>query len=81
MSKERVPVEQKDIIPTPAGGTRTVKLYSYVATLTEKDGADVTAVRVDGAQNKHDVYISILDRFPEWNIKGIQKLYDTDFDE
>ena len=57
-----------------------MKLYSYVATLTEQDGASVMAIRVDGAQNQHDVYTAMLDQYPGWNIKTISKLYESDFD-
>ena len=76
----RIPTEQRDVVPTPTGGARTVKLYSYVITLTEQDGSEVKAIRADGFQNKHDVYVSCIEQWPGWNIKGIQKLYESDFD-
>lgn len=76
----REPTEQIEVVPTESGSTRKVKLYSYVVTLTEQDGASVMAIRVDGAQNKYDVYTAMLDQYPGWNIKTISKLYESDFD-
>lgn len=57
-------------------GRKTIKLYSYVALLTEKDGSEVKAVRFDGYERKTDVMNDCPD---DWNIKGIYKLYDEDF--
>lgn len=76
----RIPTEQRDVVPTAKGGARTVKLYSYVITLTEQDGSEVKAIRADGFQNKEDVYTACIEQHVGWNIKSIQKLYETDFD-
>ncbi len=76
----RTPTDVVDIVLTESGRSKKVTLHSYVATLTEKDGSDVKAIRIDGATNKYDVHMALLDRFPNWNIKTISKLYETDFD-
>lgn len=76
----RTPTEQLDITVTAKGSTKKIKLYSYVITLTEQDGSEVKAIRADGFQNKHDVYIACIEQWPGWNIKTISKLYETDFD-
>ena len=76
----RKPTEQIDITVTAKGSTKKVKLFSYVITLTEQDGSEVKAIRADGFQNKHDVYIACIEQWPGWNIKTISKLYETDFD-
>lgn len=60
---------------------KTVKKYSYVATLTEIGGYNVVAVRFDGYERKTDVYQEIRAQFPEWRIKNVLRLYDEDFKE
>ena len=57
-------------------GRRHIKLYSYVALLTEKDGSEVKAIRFDGYQRATDVMNDCPDG---WNIKGVYKLCDEDF--
>ena len=71
------------VIQKDNGGTKTEKTYSYVALLCEKNGSEVKAVRLDGYASKYDKDMrQDIDRnFPGWNIKGIWKLYDSDFDE
>ena len=62
----------------PSGCLKTVKTFSYVVLLCEKGGSEVKAVRLDGYTSKYDIKASEM--FPDWNIKGIWKLYDEDFD-
>lgn len=69
-----------DITNANTGRKKTVVLHSYVAILCEKDGENVTAVRVDGQSNKEDVIRYLGLTYTEsWNIKGIYRLYDEDF--
>ena len=69
-----------DITNAVTGRKKTVVFHSYVAILCEKDGENVTAVRVDGQSNKEDVirYLG-LTYTEQWNIKDIYRLYDEDF--
>lgn len=70
-------------IPTTAtdtDGRRTIRLYSYVAVLTEKGGSHVKAVRYDRFQSKTDVMREIFSDYPDWNLKELRRLYDEDFD-
>ena len=57
---------------------KTTKTFSYVVLLSEKGGSEVKAVRLDGYSSKYD--IKAQEMFPDWNVKGIWKLYDEDFD-
>lgn len=75
----RIPTEKRVIKITKAG-TKRVQLHSYVITLTEQDGSEVKAIRADGFQNKEDVYTACIEQHVGWNIKSIQRLYETDFD-
>ena len=59
---------------------KSVRRYSYVVTLCEKDGHKVKAVRTEFFQNKIDVHKAIEKLYPDWNIKNINRLYDEDFD-
>lgn len=81
MNGIKVPTEQLGIQFSPSGNQKTVKLYSYVFTLCERGGSEVTAIRVDGYKNKEEAGEDIRAKFPEWNIKTISKLYEDDFKE
>ena len=61
---------------------KTTKTFSYVVLLCEKGGSEVKAVRLDGYTSKYDLNFQddLKGNYPDWNIKGIWKLYDEDFD-
>lgn len=59
---------------------KSVRRYSYVVTLCEKDGHQVQAVRIEFYLNKIDVHKAVEKQYPDWNIKTINRLYDEDFD-
>lgn len=74
----------KKQIPTTifeTDGRRTIRLYSYVALLTEKGGSEVKAVRYDGFQRATDVMAEIDTDYPGWKIRGVYKLSEEDFAE
>lgn len=78
----RRPCETIEVVQKENGTYRSVKHYSYVALLTEVEGDQVQAVRYDGYTSKEDGLIPEIEReYPDWNIKGIWKLYDDDFRE
>lgn len=75
------PVDSYAKVPGASGNYRTVKLHSYVVTLTEIGGDGVAAIRMDGYQSKVDLYPELRKTYEgRWKIKGIQKLYDEDFE-
>lgn len=59
---------------------RTVKLYSYIVVLCEKEGCEVKAVRYDWYERKQDVMTKATEDYPRWNLKGVYRLYEQDFD-
>ena len=60
---------------------RTVKLHSYVVTLTEIGGDGVAAVRFDGYQDTQALWPELKAAYAgSWKVKSIQKLYDSDFE-
>ena len=59
---------------------KSIRKYSYVVTLCEKDGHNVQAVRIEFYLNKIDVHKAVEKQYPDWNIKTINRLYDEDFD-
>ena len=76
------PVDSYAKVLGASGNYRTVKLHSYVVTLTEIGGDGVAAIRMDGYQSKVDLYPELKQLYAgRWRIKGIQKLYDEDFEE
>ena len=78
----RRPCETVEVVQKENGNFRSVKHYSYVALLTEIEGDQVKAVRYDGYTSKEDGLVPEIERdYPGWKIKGIWKLYDSDFKE
>lgn len=75
----RRPCEITDIVPTSSGRTKKVKRYSYIVALCRIGGDEVKAVRMDGYERATDVMRDIWMNYPEWKIKGVQRLYDDDF--
>lgn len=77
--------EQFRTIQTPSGHWKTECLHSYVVLLTSsgKDDFCVTAVRMDYCANKQEAAEKFKQEAyaPDWNIKGIWRLYDEDFDD
>ena len=55
------------------------KVYSYAALICRKGGSDVSAVRCSGFVGKLDVLEAVKQEHPGWNVKGIYKLYEEDF--
>ena len=60
---------------------KTIRKFSYVATLCKKGGSEVQAIRMEYFQNKLDVHKAIGEQYPDWKIKCINKLYEEDFDD
>ena len=81
MKGEKIPVEVSETFVKDNGNIGHRVLHSYVALLTEKDGSEVKAVRLDRISltkgNALNDYIQ--ERFPNWNIKGVWRLYEDDF--
>lgn len=78
----RRPCEVYELIQKENGTFRNVKHFSYVALLTEIEGDQVQAVRYDGYTSKYDgLTEEVKADYPGWKVKGIYKLYDTDFKE
>ena len=73
------PTMSIDYVHSSTGRMVKARFYSYVATLCRKDGDEVMAVRLDGYSNKEEIYRELEDEYPEWNLKGVLKLYDDDF--
>lgn len=65
----------------PNGNMAHRKTYSYVILLCKKGGDEVKAIRVDGYTSKYDMLDDVSGNYPDWNLKGIWKLYDSDFEE
>ena len=78
----RRPCETVVMIQRADGRWRNTKHFSYVAVLTEIGGNHVQAVRYDGYTSKEDGLIPEIEQdYPGWKIKGVWKLYDSDFRE
>lgn len=75
----RRPCEVMTTITKDNGCIKNVKTFSYVALLTEINGDEVKAVRYDGYTSKYDLKDIVAKVYPEWNLKGIWKLYDAEF--
>jgi len=74
--------EQFRTIQTPSGHYKTERCYSYVALLCEKGGKLTDGVRVDYCKNKAEAAEKVkFDYGEDWNIKGIWRLYDEDFED
>lgn len=78
----RKPVEQicREVKPNGLYG-KTIKKHSYAILLCRKGGDDVMALRMDYLQNKGDVHKEVETMYPGYNVKGVWRLYDEDFDE
>ena len=76
----RRPCEVYKVVQKENGTYRKVKHYSYVALLTKIEDDQVLAVRYDGYTSKYDGLLDdVKHDYPEWNVKGIYKLYEQDF--
>ena len=81
MRGNRIPVQKTQSFVKENGTIATRELNSYVAVLTEKDGSEVKAVRICTANKKGNALNDeIKENYPDWNIKYVAKLYDSDFD-
>ena len=61
-------------------GRKKIALYSYVVTMTEKNGSKVQALRFDGWRTKLEVLKHVMDSYPDWKAKSVSKLYEEDFE-
>lgn len=76
------PCETIEVIQKDNGCFRSVKHFSYVALLTKINDDEVMAVRYDGYTSKlNGLFAKVKDDYPDYNVKGIWKLYDSDFEE
>lgn len=75
------PVETSETYVKDNGNLGTRVFHSYVVVLTEKDGANVKAVRIHTQYKKgqSEMMDQIEMGYPEWNIKSITRLYEDDF--
>jgi hypothetical protein len=75
------PVETSETYVKDNGCLGTRVLHSYVVVLTEKDGANVKAIRIHTQYKKgqEEMTKQIELGFPDWNIKSITRLYEDDF--
>lgn len=75
------PVESSETYVKDNGCLGTRVLHSYVVVLTEKDGANVKAIRIHTQHKKgqEEMTKQIKLGFPDWNIKSITRLYEDDF--
>lgn len=75
------PVESSETYVRDNGCLGTRVLHSYVVVLTEKDGANVKAIRIHTQHKKgqEEMTRQIELGFPDWNIKSITRLYEDDF--
>lgn len=74
--------EQFQTIQKPNGSYKTEHLYSYVALMTSRRGDGcVLAIRMDYCKNKTDVAMKLKEYAQAWNVKGVWRLYDEDFDD
>lgn len=77
-----MPVQTSEQYMKENGNMGTCVSSSYAALLTEKDGSEVMAVRIHTANKKGGgIEREIEEMYPDWNIKGIWRLYDDDFRE
>lgn len=80
----KVPTEAYRVYTTTNGKEQKVRTHSYVITLTERGGSDVKAVRLNGFASQYDR--DFRDEVAkicgeQWSVKGVQRLYEDDFDE
>jgi len=77
--------EQFRTVMKPNGNYKTERCYSYVVLLTArgKDDFGVMAVRMDYCANKEEAAKKFKQESyaPDWNVKGIWRLYDEDFED
>lgn len=75
------PIESSETYVKDNGCLGTRVLHSYVVVLTEKDGANVKAIRIHTQHKKGQEKMTrqIELGFPDWNIKSITRLYEDDF--
>ena len=52
----------------------------YVALLTRKEGTEVKAVRMNGYEKQQDLQPVLSSDYPDWNVKGIWRLFAEDFE-
>ena len=71
-------------------GRKTIKTHSYIAILCRiltheelecplPDPNDYMAVRLDHQERKEDVHRILAEKYPNWKMKGVWRLYDEDF--
>ena len=63
------------------GNLISIKTFSYVGILCRKGGDEVKAVRLDNFERMTDARKAFWEKFPDWNVKEVRKLYDEDFAE
>ena len=75
------PTQTEEIYIDEKGKTKKIVYSSYVVVLTEKDGANVKAVRIHTTAKKgqSEMIDQIEAQWPDWNIKSITRLYEDDF--
>ena len=77
--------EQFRTFKKPNGNYKTERCYSYVGLLCEKGGTETAALRVDYCTNKTEAAEKLKKELAEvagvWNVKGIWRLYDEDFED
>ena len=82
MKGTRIPVYKTEVFIKEGGTIGTREYNCYVVVLTEKDGSEVKAVRISTTNKKGNALTAeVNEMYPDWNIKYIAKLYDSDFDE
>ena len=52
---------------------------SYVVVMCRKGSREVQAGRFDDYERKTDLYPVMDEKYPDWNIKAVHKLYEEDF--
>lgn len=81
MRGTKLPVQTEEEVMKENGKMGKVIFSSYVALLTEKGGSEVKAVRIHTDKKKgNDLTKEIAEKYPDWNIKGVWRLYDFDFE-
>lgn len=55
--------------------------FDYVALLVEKGTGEVVAIKLRNFPSKYEARASCWDKFPDWNVKIIERLYEEDWKE
>lgn len=63
------------------GFHRRIRTFSYVVVLTEIDGSNVKAVRLDNQMGIDEARKTAVSDNPGWRFKGIFTLSDKDFEK